>query len=849
MYLKVLLLVLLAVSLAGLTQPTVKQINNKTYRIGYFASPPLSSLDDRQNPQGFIVDLLNKIAEKEHFTIEWIYDDWSHFFLRIKNNSIDLITSAGLTEERQQIMDYSKVSFATVWGQVFLSSHSSIESIFDLNGKKIGIMKEGVNGQRFISQCNQFEINCTIVELQSYEEIFKQIASGQLDAGVSNNLVGTTYLRQYDLINSAIVFNPFKVYVAAPKNSNQELLLIFDKYLQEWKNNPHSFYYETRIKWLSPQQKNDLPQIILYLLTTLVVLAGAGFLLAFFFKRQVKYRVNQLSKREMQLNQIINLVPHLIFVSNAEGQIILANKTASNYFGLSIEAFEQCNIVSLCQSNPQFKSLLKTHQTQTDNQEIISKDAQGQQHTLYLSKTPYVGSKNQQSIATIAIDISDVKHFEEKIKFMDQHDGLTQLPNRLLLKDRIDHSLAIAKRHKHNGTILFIGLDHFKTINDSQGHEIGDLLLKEVAERLKTSCKDGDTVARLGGDEFIIELSELDSSQENAHFQADQFAKYILKSLTKPYSIKGKTYHITASIGAVLYPKDGTTQAMLLQRADTAINQAKKKGRNRVEFFKAEFEYSIINKHNIESDLRKAIDEQQFFLEFQPVTNNTSQKISGTEALLRWQHPDKGVIYPNDFISIAEQTQLIVAMGDWVLEQSCRQITQWIKAGEKDFFIAVNVSVVQLRDRNFYQKCAALVQKHKIPANYLELEVTESVFMQEQDCPVNLFNKLKLLGLRISIDDFGTGHSSFNYLMNFPIDKIKIDQSFIRNLPDDRNSTTIVSSIIRMAKELGIDVVAEGVESQEQFYFLKSQACDYYQGFYFHKPATVQNWVKHSWSF
>jgi len=851
MKLKLLVLILLVVSAPVLTQDNLSQplAKKSVYRIGFFASPPLSSIGSDNNPEGFIVDLLNEISYQENFKIQWVFDDWSNLIKLFKRNEIDMMTSVGFTDERSVFMEYSKTSFITVWGQVFLPSNSKIESIFDLEEKTIGILRDGVNGQHFISQCIQFEINCKTIELDSYEEIFKRVDSGEIDAGVSNNLVGGTYLREYNLINSAIVFNPFKVYVTSPKNGTQYLINIFDQYLSDWKENLDSFYYSTRTKWLTPRIESKIPDLVKYLIIGLLLFTITALMFVLFLKQQVKKRVQELTKSELQLNQIINLVPHMIYVTNEHGDILLANKTASEYFGMSVADFEKSNVVEISKEYKRYKKLLEIDEQDSEDQnsnvEINTRDSKGSRHTLYLSKKPYIGSRNfEESTLTVAVDITDIKDFEEKIKFMDQHDSLTQLPNRILLKDRINHSLAVAKMHNHNGAILFIGLDHFKNINDSQGHKIGDLLIKEVAKRLEKQARISDTVARLGGDEFIIEISELGNDEKSAIEQAKYLSQAILEVISKPYTIKKELFHMTASIGVVLYPKDGENQEILLQRADTAMHKAKDNGRNCIQFFEKELEFTAIHQHILEKDLRIAIAENQFYISLQPVLHGINNEVVGSEALIRWNHPTKGVIYPADFIEVAENKNFIIDIGDWVLEQVCKQIQQWRIDGMKKFFIAVNVSVKQIQEELFYEKIKTLVQKYKIPPNYLEIEVTESVLMEETEKTISIFKKLKLLGIKISLDDFGTGYASFNYLMNFPLDKIKIDQSFVKKLPNDANSITIVSTILKMSQEMGMDVVAEGIENKQQYNFLKSKSCQFYQGYYFHKPLSIKKMKK-----
>ncbi len=828
----------------GSTITTTTHLPANTFRVAIFDSPPLSLLDDDGEAEGFIVDLITEIARLEGFEIIWVHEDWPIIIERIKRRDLELITSVGFTDERDEYMDFAQTSFVNVWGQVFLPTNSSIENIFDLDDKRIGVLAHGVNGIRFRAQCEKFEVNCQFFEYGNYQEVFAGISAGELEAGVSNNLVGYSLLPDNDMISSSIVFDPFKVYVASPQNSDSALLHAYDRHLSRWKQNPDSFYYQTRSKWLIPQMDSGLPTVILYLILGLVAFSLTAFVFAVLLRHQVRLRVRDLSHREQQLEQIINLVPHMIFVADSKGNVILANQTTCDYFGMNSEQFVGTNLNALKQERRRYCNLLDdnldshNNRLKPMNSEIETRDHHGNEHILYLSKMPYLGRKDREpAVVTVAVDITDAKKFEEKIKFMAQHDSLTDLPNRMLLKDRIDHSLALSSHHNHNGAILFIDLDHLKNINDSQGHRTGDLVIKDVASRLRGCVRPGDTIARLGGDEFIVVLSQLEQDVELAESQARQNGKHILNIIAKPYQINQDTFHITASMGIVLYPRDGTTQEVLLQRADTAMYEAKAIGRNRMHVFTQELESQLIERVALENELRQAVSRDELYLVYQPVMHGEALNVAGCEALLRWNHPTRGMVRPGDFIALAEQKNLITGIGDWVLEAVCKQIRQWLDEGQSGFFISANLSVIQLKDEDFYHKISNLIRRYQIPKNYLELEVTESILMTETMRSTKIFKQLKLLGIRISIDDFGTGYSSFNYLIKLPLDKIKIDQSFIKNLPGDDSSATIVTTIMRMARELEMDVVAEGIETCEQYEFLLQQSCTYYQGYYFHKPV------------
>lgn len=840
--------------LAQAQNDSTADVSGQHYRIGYFSSPPLSFVDpETRQANGLIVDLMNQMALEYGFTIEWVHDEWPVLLEKTKTHEIDMITSAGYNESRATYLDFAVESFVTVWGQVFIPNDSTVENIFDLDNKTIAALKGDINAINLLNQCKQFDVTCHIREVNDYSQIFDLIQNQEVDGGVSNNLVGLEYVKNTTILGSAVVFNPFKAFVAIPKGQDPALLSIYNQTIANWKEDSDSYYYQSRIKWLQTETETVVPAWAWPVLLFIAIIALLSTILATLFKKQVKMRVKELSGREEQLKQIVNLVPHMIYVVDINGDVVLANETASHFFGLTNKAFEDINSDRLLETRPEYEPffnnqiLLNPRNSQPIHKEFTVNDFSGTEHVLYLSRMPFWGRHDElPAILTVGVDITEAKKFEDRIKFMAQHDALTDLPNRLLLDDRLTLSLDRAIQHNHNGAILFLDIDNFKTINDSQGHRVGDLMIKEMANRLDAIIGKGDTLARLGGDEFIIELAELGQSVEEAEQATQAICQKILDSMLDAFEIDGRQFHITSSIGAVIYPKDGDNQNLLIQRADTAMYEAKGKGGNQVVFFRNRLEQAVIKSHELENDLRKALEHDQMRLLYQPIIRSQDGQRVGAEALMRWLHPSKGWIQPNDFIPIAEKSHLILELGYWALEQACIQIQIWKKDSDDDLFIAVNLSVIQIRDDDFLEKVTALVHKYKIPRNHLEIEVTESVLMRETQRSIRILKELKQLGIRISIDDFGTGYSSFNYIRKLPLDKIKIDQSFIKDIPDDRNSTTIVKTIFSMAKEMNFEVVAEGVETQEQIQFLTEAHCQYFQGYYFGKPQTADEFLQSS---
>ena len=428
-------------------------------------------------------------------------------------------------------------------------------------------------------------------------------------------------------------------------------------------------------------------------------------------------------------------------------------------------------------------------------------------------------------------DVSAARAMSLQMMYSAQHDVLTDLPNRMLLNDRTTQSISLARRNNRSVAVLFLDLDHFKYINDSLGHDIGDQLLQCVSKRLQTSVRGSDTVSRQGGDEFVILLSEITHPQHAA-----TIADKILRSLNVPCSIEGHDLHIDGSIGISIYPADGEDAETLIKNADTAMYHAKENGRNNFQFFTTEMNLKSVQRQSTESNLRRAIERDEFLLHYQPKINLVTGEITGVEALIRWQQPDRGLVPPAQFVAIAEDCGLILPIGRWVLREACRQAREWQAAGLPFKRISVNVSAAEFRGKGFVEGVATVLAETGMDACYLDLELTEGVLMANAESTGATLQALKAMGIHLAVDDFGTGYSSLSYLRQFPIDVLKIDQSFVRQITSDPDDSPIVSAIIDMAKNLKQRVIAEGIETQEQLAFLQARHCAEGQGYLFSQP-------------
>jgi diguanylate cyclase (GGDEF)-like protein len=434
-----------------------------------------------------------------------------------------------------------------------------------------------------------------------------------------------------------------------------------------------------------------------------------------------------------------------------------------------------------------------------------------------------------------SLDITERKRAEEQIRSLAYQDSLTGLPNRLLFGDRLRVAVAQAHRLGHRLAVLFLDLDRLKVINDSLGHSVGDRMIAEVGQRLRTCVREGDTVARLGGDEFTLLLPGISQAVDVA-----KVADKVLEVLRAPVEVDGRELYVTASLGISVYPEDGRDAETLLKNSDTAMYRAKDQGRDGYQLYTSAMNATALERLALESSLRKALAHGELVLYYQPVLDLPSGRVHGVECLLRWQHPERGLISPGEFVPLAELTGLILPMGPWTLREACRQAKAWQGGVAPDLTVSINLSARQFQQRDLAEQVGDALEEVGLLPRLLEIEITETNAMQHAESTIRTLRELKALGVRLSIDDFGTGYSSLSYLKRFPIDTLKIDQSFIRDIGTDPDDAAIATAVIAMARTLELDVVAEGVETEEQLRFLADHGCDRIQGYVFSPPVPAE---------
>lgn len=598
-------------------------------------------------------------------------------------------------------------------------------------------------------------------------------------------------------------------------------------------------YSDDRRLTVFPKKRNDeLANIVL----------NSNKLLDVVSESLAKQKVVEGSLRKTQdsLKQIINALPVMIGARNIEGYYLFTNKTLEHILGYEPGGMAGVHVAKLFDGTGQdIDSILKCDASVIFDQkeiDIVEDDficADGKVICLQTHMVPldYFG---ENICLSVSVDISERKQAQEEMEHMVHHDALTGLPNRLRLVEYLENEVSRAKRHSYYGAVIFIDLDNFKSINDSLGHSVGDYVLQEIANRLLGVVREEDLVSRLSGDEFIVVLSVLDLDLDMAHKKAGEISEKIRNTVSKSFKHNGIDLRITASIGVSVYPDDDDMVHDLIRYADAAMYQVKETGRNAIKFFNKSMAEKAQLQVVMEGELHQAVKNSQFELYYQPKIDLKTGSIVGAEALLRWNHPVRGLVSPLDFIPVLEKSGLIIEVGHWVIEQACQMLVRWSESElwRPGMRLSVNISPRQFHREGFANDVMVLLESYSIPKNSLDMEVTEGIVINNIDTVIKTMQELSDQGVSFSLDDFGTGYSSISYLKRLPVATLKIDQSFVRDILDDKNDRVLVETMITMGRVLGLEVIAEGVETEDQLALLLEYECDVYQGYLF-GPAVI----------
>ncbi|WP_353673219.1 EAL domain-containing protein [Synechocystis sp. LKSZ1] len=809
----------------------------KRVRVGIYQNEPKVFLDSNRQPAGFWVDILQEIAQRENWSIQYIPCEWHQCLSAIENGALDLMVDVAYSSERDQRFDFNREVILNNWSIVYARHRVTINTILDLDQKKIAIIRNSIQYDALSQRAKAFYIKPKFIEVESAQQVFEAMDKKQADAGVVNRFFGEHFAHDYDAVPTNLLVEASQLHFIAPRATDQPLLNAIDHQISKMKSNPDSIYYQAQQRWLeNPNQFSwkTIKQIIVALFSLVFVLSIVGIII---WHRSLSREINARKQSEEKLKLVTDNMQDLVCLHDADGRLVYISPSCQAILGYSSEEL-------IAQDAPQVIQLQGVNVPSTETARALRSPL------VYATQTKAGVSIWLETLTkAIVDDQGQIIHFqstsrdvtarvqiEEQLKYDARHDSLTGLANRSVLIERIELAIHRLSRHPQACfSLLFLDLDNFKIINDSLGHSLGDLLLMDISQRLKQLVRSVDLVARLGGDEFVILLEDVEGIGAVV-----EVAERLLTELKHPFQLKAHSIVCHASMGIVLSNPTYTQAEELLRDADIAMYRAKLNGRATYAIFDPSMHHQVLERLHLESDLRQALNRHEFTLQYQPIMTIASGQLQGFEALIRWQHPQRGWIRPDHFIPIAEEMGLIIPLGHWILQTACQQLAQWqALTAQRSLYVAVNLSSRQFYDPQLLEKLDQSLAESGISGKSLVLEITETMLIHNIEKVTHLLDSIRTKGIRISIDDFGTGYSSLSYLYRLPVNSLKIDRSFVNQMQEGQRNYAIVKTVITLGDLLGINVVAEGIETQAQLQALQSLGCELGQGYLLSKPLTT----------
>ncbi|MGE0455631.1 MAG: EAL domain-containing protein [Vicinamibacteria bacterium] len=831
---------------------------------GDAAFPPYEYLDAAGQPRGLNVELMRLLSRESGTPIEIRLGDWRDVIADFEAGRSDVVSLA-LSPAREERFDMLVQTWTLSRGFLFRAGRTRYPgAIEDLTLETVAVPERGAVHEALLALAPSRRP--LLRPARNQAAAVAMLARGEATAVGGNTLTLRFFANEIGLADVvAVELEPYAYYLAAAHGRRELMQPLVDSFASLRDSGEYYALLERSLVLPGrPRSWRDYWRPFALLLASLLALATGTFAWTRSLRREVGTRTRALARSleekeklaaalaqsEERFRGMIEGLRTGVVLHARGGEILFANPAALSILQVGAGQLLGCTSIDRGQGfvsedgerlPPERDPVRLAIAGQRPVRDVllgISRGVPSERAWLIVSAEPELGPGGviEEVICTFA-DVTERRHAQEQIRYLAYHDSLTGLPNRELFLDRLRVALAHAQRHRRELAVLFVDLDHFKVINDSLGHSIGDRVLREIAARLRATLREEDTVARLGGDEFTALLPSLSAPTDVSHVAAK-----IQQAIRQPIQIDGRELGLSASIGVGLFPNDGSDAETLLKNADTAMYRAKELGRDQHQFYTAALSVKVLEHLDLDGRLRKALQNDRLLLHYQPLIDLADGRVEAVEALVRWQDSDGSLIPPDDFIPVAEVTGLIVPIGAWVLRAACAEIARLAAAGGPPR-VSVNLSARQFHGGEVVEQVKAALAASGLRAEQLELEITETVAMQDQERTVETLRRLKQLGVRISIDDFGTGYSSLGYLRRFPIDTLKIDRSFVRDVASDRSAASIAAAVIAVGHELRIHVVAEGVETEEQLRILRRHGCDAAQGFLVGRPAPAAELV------
>ncbi|GAB4362060.1 MAG: hypothetical protein Kow0060_18120 [Methylohalobius crimeensis] len=823
--------------------PEITAAAKKVVRVGVYQNPPKIYFSDAGEPAGLFMDLIEAIARRENWRLEFISCSWRDCLARLEAAQIDLMPDVALSEQRSRRFDFHRIPVTHSWSVILTPVSAPVISLPKLNRSRIALLSGAIQAKPLDAMMTGHGLTYTPVGYPSYAAAFAAVRDGEADAVVSNSYYAGFYGRRYGLRETPIVFNPAALFFATSKGDPLGLLPRIDAHLEAWRYDEDSVYYAALKSAMVPAQEPVVPPTLRHLMVAIIGMLLMLLSMSAVLRWQVKRRTAQLRETAHRLDHMLSSSPVVLYqLSMADGCIDTrwVSDNVERLFGFAAERFvaDNCWPRQLHAEDREavLNNLDVLFQTGHLVQEYRIHDARGEVRFVRDEMRLLPGKTDQlDEIVGSWNDLTESHEQAARLSFLTHYDPLTRLPNRVLLRERLTHAVYRARRENRALAVLYIDIDRFKTINESLGHNLGDTVLRALAHRLESLLRTDVNLARVGGDGFVL-LMENDVGRTTAEAMAEK----IMNALVEPIQLGNQKVALTLSIGINLFPGDNGDADTFLQHAEAAMYEAKRAGRNMYRLYSPSLSVGVAERLSLESALRFAVKNKELVLHYQPQIDLSSNRLVGVEALVRWQHPELGLVSPGRFIPLAEEMGIIGEIGAWVLVEACRQMVGWQKEKHAIDRVAVNLSVQQIDGETILPLVRRILDETGLRPASLELEVTESMIMREPEKATAALQGFRAMGIELAIDDFGTGYSSLNYLKHLPINRLKIDQSFVRDIGGDPNSEAISRAIIGLARSLELETVAEGIEHPHQRDFLRREGCLIGQGYLFSRPVPAE---------
>ncbi|MBA4256097.1 MAG: diguanylate cyclase [Polaromonas sp.] len=821
------------------------QATPRVVKVGVYSNEPKIFLGADGQISGILGDLLTHIATDEDWQLQPVPCEWEQCLTGLQAGTIDLMPDVAYSEDRAQRFSFHQIPALLSWSELYKRPGWSLNSLLDLEGKRVALLENSIQLDYLRNTLKALGVSAPLVEKATYTQTFEAVSTGQADVAVANRFFGDLNATRFGLTTTPVLFQPVQLFYATGRGQNQTLLAAIDVRLGRWSTQTDSYYQQTMKRWMQPATQTRVPTVIWWVLAGLSLLFLMTAVTSLWLRRAVAKQTRHLRASEDKLTTILNSVDAYIFIKDTELRYQYANRKVCELFGRPL-----AEVVG--QSDDAFFDVtgmdaMRAHDRRVielgervEDEETLSTHTEHSPRTYLTIKIPLRKPDGTvYALCGISTDITRHKQAERTIHQLAFYDALTGLPNRRLLLDRMNQTLAANQRRQRGGALLFIDVDNFKDLNDTLGHATGDEFLQALAQRLKACTRAQDTLARQGGDEFVLLITDLSAKPDEAEKQAREVGHKILSAVVQPFNMRAGAHQASVSIGITLFSEADTDSDTLYRQADLAMYQAKADGRNTMRFFNPDMQTRVNSRTTLEKELQHALQADELVLFYQPQVNAQGEWLA-VEALVRWQHPIRGLVPPGEFIPLAESSGLILPLGHWVLETACRQLAAWAQVPDKAHLtVSVNVSSKEFLQMGYVDSVRNALHRSHAPAHRLKLELTESLLLEGVNQVIHKMEALEKLGVQFSLDDFGTGYSSLSLLNRLPLHQLKIDQSFVSGLPSDEVSNNIVKAIVTLGRSLGLEVLAEGVETTAQRDALVAAGCYFFQGYLFGKPAPV----------